>query len=218
MRSYCQRLGLPVFTGMLALAFALALSAAASAAIIRVGELGKVARISYPEPVDTAFWLTGGKGGTPAPMPQAGLVRVIRLRGCASPAPNGQSPLTQVHFQTLVPGPGNTVTVKLTSGPFNVPVCGSGASASTVTAFRPEDLCAGRGDYVDFNDEGGYGPGFPNGVPYAVFGAAAGAATDSFTSGGATNNGDKLTGTVHAGVRLLMQVVLGTGHNAGSCG
>jgi hypothetical protein len=204
--------------GLIAITLALALPAASSAALITIGALGKTALISYPEPVDSAFWLTARKGGTMVAVPHAGLVRIIRLRGCARPGPGGQAPVTQIHFQTLVPSPGGKVTVKLTTGPLNVPVCGSGASRSTVTTFAPGNLCAGKGDYVAFNDEGGFAAsGFPHGVRYEFFGPAAGAITDSFTGAGATNNGDTLTGTAHPGVRLLMQIVLGTGHNAGVC-
>jgi len=217
MRSDHRRSRLLTSAGLLAITLVLALPAASMAALITVGALGKAARISEPHPVDTAFWLRSKAAGRSGAMPASGLVRVIRLRGCARPGPNGQAPLTQIHFQTLVPGAGSSVTVKVTSGPLNVPVCGGGATPRTVTTFVPGNLCAGKGDFVAFNVEGGFGPGFPNGVSYEVFGRAAGAVTDSFTRGGATNNGDTLTGTAHAGVRLLMQIVLGTGRNAGVC-
>src|ERR1700690_2698594 len=108
-------------SGLLAVMLALALPAASGAALITVGALGKAARISDPHPVDTAYWLPAKAAGRSGAMPASGLVRVIRLRGCARPGPNGQAPLTQIHFQTLVPGPGDSVTVKVTSGPLNVP-------------------------------------------------------------------------------------------------
>jgi hypothetical protein len=218
MRTDHPRPRLLTSTGLVAIAATLALPAVGSAALITVGALGKVARVSYPQPVDTAFWLTAKAGGASAELPASGLVRVIRMRGCAQPGPGGESPLTQVHFQTLVAGPAGTVKVNVTSGPLDVPVCGHGATPATLTTFVPGNLCAGKGDYVAFNVEGGFGSGFPNGVRYKFFGPAAGAVTDSFTRAGATNNGDTLAGTAHAGVRLLMQVVLGTGHSAGVCG
>ena len=203
---------------LLATVVTLALPAVSAAALITVGALGRSAKVAFPQPVDTAFWLTARRGGAAAGLPRAGLVRVIRLRGCARPGAQGQAPLTQIHFQELVPGSGGTVTVQSTSGPLNVPVCGHGASAATVTTFVPGNLCAVKGGYVAFNIEGGAGPGFPNGVRYEMFGAAAGAVTDSYTNANGTNNGDTLAGTAHAGVRLLMQIVLGTGHDAGVCG
>ena len=55
------------------------------------------------------------------------------------------------------------------------------------------NLCVGQGDYVDFNDEGGFvgggPPPYPAGVPYEVIGAVPGAAMDSFVRDGGTNNG-----------------------------
>jgi hypothetical protein len=204
--------------GLLAMVFVLAAATESGAALIKVGGLGTTATASFPEPVDTAFWLTARKGGGAAQIRKRGLVQVVRVRGCARPSPTGQLPLTQIHIQTLAPGPGGTVTVKLTSGPLNMPICGHGASPSTVTPFRIAHLCVGKGDYVDFNVEGGFAPGFPQGVPYEVFGPAAGAVTDSFTSGSGTNNGATLTGTAHAGVRLLMAIVIATGHDARGCG
>jgi hypothetical protein len=217
MRNDRHRLRRAALAGSVAVVCALSLPALSGAAIIVVGALGKTARTAYPEPVDTAFWLTAGKGGAGAVMPATGLVRLIRLRGCARRGAGGQAPLTQIHFQTLAPGAGGAVTVALTTAPLSVPVCGAGADPATVTSFSPGNLCVRKGDYVAFNDEGGAGPGFPRGVRYEIFGPAPGADTDSFTGAGATNNGDTLTGTVHTGVRLLMAIELGTGHDAGVC-
>jgi hypothetical protein len=213
-----QRLRPAALTGVLATVLALVLPTVSAAALFTIGGLGRSAAISLPEPVDTAFWLTARKGGAAAALSHSGLVRVIRVRGCARPGPAGQAPLTQIHFQEFVPGGGGAVTVKSTSGPLNMPICGAGVTAATVTTFVPGNLCAVAGGYVAFNVEGGYGPGFPHGVRYEVFGRAAGAVTDSYTNGGGTNNGATLTGTAHADLRLLMQVVLGSGHQAGVCG
>jgi hypothetical protein len=218
MRDDRRRLRLGALAGVLALVCLLAVAAESGAALIKVGGLGSKAAISYPEPVDTAFWLTARKGGGSAAIHATGLVHLIRLRGCARPGASGQLPLTQIHFQTLAPGPGGAVIVKITTGPLDVPVCGHGASPSTLTAFNPGNLCVVKGDYVDFNVEGGYAPGFPHGVRYEVFGRAAGAVTDSFTNGSGTNNGATLTGIPHAGVRLLIALVIGTGRSAGVCG
>ena len=62
--------------------------------------------------------------------------------------------------------------MELTSQPFEIPVCSrGGASGSTVTTYEPINLCMAKGDYIDFNDEGGYVPNvYPNGVPYRVLG------------------------------------------------
>jgi len=217
MRDDRKRLRTGAFVGLLAMVFVLAAATESGAALIKLGGLGKTATISFPEPVDTAFWLTARKGGGSAQIHTRGLVELVSVRGCARPAPTGQLPLTQIHIQTLTPGTGGSVSVKLTTGPLNMPICGQGASPSTVTAFKFAHLCVVKGDYVDFNVEGGFGPGFPQGVRYEVFGRAAGAVTDSFTSANGTNNGATLTGTAHAGVRLLMAMVIATGRDARGC-
>ncbi len=217
MRDGRKRLRTGAFVGLLAMVFVLVAASVSGAALLKAGGLGSAATISLPEPVDTAFWLTARKGGGSAQIHTRGLVELVSVRGCARPAPTGQLPLTQIHIQTLTPGAGGSVSVKLTTGPLNMPICGQGASPSTVTAFKFAHLCVVKGDYVDFNVEGGFGPGFPQGVRYEVFGRAAGAVTDSFTSANGTNNGATLTGTAHAGVRLLLAMVIATGRDARGC-
>jgi hypothetical protein len=193
-----------------------ALPAAAPAAIVTFGSnLGSPAATAIAHPVDTAFWSTALSGGARARAPQSGQVLSIRIRGCAKRGSGGQAPLTQVHFQVLAPGAGSRATVKVTSGPANLPICGGAVSGATVTTFHPVNLCVGKGQSVDLNDEGGFSPaGFPNGVGYEVFAKLPGAATNSFTSGGGTGNGARLSGRAHAGLELLMQMQLGTGRNA----
>jgi hypothetical protein len=115
---------------------------------------------------DTAIWNTAVFGGH-ASMPEAGQADVIRLEGCALQAAGGPSPLAQIHFQTLAPQPGGGFKVELTSQPFELPICGQdGASGSTLTSYEPINLCVNRGDYVGFNDEGGFvEPYYRSGVP-----------------------------------------------------
>jgi hypothetical protein len=202
------------------LAAAAAFPAIGQAALINIGSnLSAPATVAIAHPVDTAFWSTAVTGGAKVRAPRAGQVLAVRLRGCAKRGAGGQTPTTQIHFQVLAPGAGSAATIGVTSGPSNLPICGGSASGSTVSTFRPVNLCVASGDYVAFNDEGGFGAGFATGVAYELFARAPGATTESFTGGGATNNGDHLSGSAHAGVELLMQVVLGTGHNAGpACG
>jgi hypothetical protein len=190
-----------------------AIPSASVARLFHVGTLG-AATVSYARPVDTVFWSTTQANGASTTVPSVGQVRVVRVRGCARPGNGGQSPVTQIHFQTLASRGGDAVSVRATSQPLNMPVCGRGASAGTVTTFHPLYLCARPGDYVAFNDEGGFGAGFPHGVRYKVFGAATGAVTDAFTKAGGTSNGAAFTGAELAGVHLLLNYVLGTGHNA----
>ena len=168
---------------------------------------------------DTALW------NTAQPVPVGGEVLKVSLEGCAQPASGGPAPLTQIHFQDVSPLPGGGAKVNLTSGGFEVPVCGQGrASASTVTSYEPSGLCVSQGDYVDFNDEGGYVENvYRDGVPYQVLGSARGSTLASFIKGGGTGNGATMsssdTGAMEGfaydqNEELMMRVTLGTGPNA----
>lgn len=173
---------------------------------------------------DTALWNASLASGLPA-APAAGQALKVSLEGCAQPAAGGPAPLTQVHFQDLSPLPGGGAKVNVTSQPFNIPVCGqSGVSGSTVTTYEPENLCVAQGDYVDFNDEGGYVENiYRSGVPYQVIGATRGSTMDSFIRGGGTGNGATMSSTdrtSHDGFaaneseELMLQTTLGTGPDA----
>ncbi len=169
---------------------------------------------------DTALWNTAEQ----AAAPEGGQVLKIRLEGCARPASGGPAPLTEVHFQTLSPLPGGGARVNLTSQGFDMPVCGQGGSDSTVSTYEPVNLCVNAGDYVDFNDEGGYVENvYRAGVPYAVLGAVRGATADSFIKNNGTDNGASLETSdvnamegfaANASEELMMQMELGTGANA----
>lgn len=197
---------------------AVGLPAVGQAALINFGSgLGSPASVAIAHPIDTAFWSTA-LSGAKTRAPQKGQVLTVTLRGCAKRGAGGQSPLTQIHFQVLSPGGGSGATIKLTSGPFNLPICGGSVSGATVSAYHPIGLCVSKGDYVAFNDEGGFAPaGFPGGVGYELFAPQPGASTSSFTGAGATNNGDHVSGSAHRGLELLMQLQLGTGRNS-ACG
>jgi hypothetical protein len=173
---------------------------------------------------DTALWNTTVAGGSAA-APEAGQALKVRLQGCAEQASNGTPPLTQIHFQDISPEPNGGVKVNLTSQPFEIPVCGvGGASAATVSTYEPTNLCVSKGDFVDFNDEGGYVPNtYRAGVPYEVIGAGRGSTMDSFIRGGGTNNGATFSPTdsnpqdgfaTNANEELMLQVILGTGSDA----
>jgi hypothetical protein len=183
--------------------------------------------LSYPaghDGADTALWNVSQAAGTPA-APADGQVLSLTLEGCAQPAPHGPSPLTQIHFQALVPQPGEAVRVAVTTQAFDIPVCGvNGASGMTKTTYQPINFCVARGDYVDLNDEGGFDPrSYPNGVPYQVIGSVTGSTVDSFIRSGGTNNGAILSPadtTSHDGFaanqgrELMLQARLGTGPDA----
>jgi len=173
---------------------------------------------------DTAIWNVARSGGAPS-APEAGQAVKIKLEGCAQPAAGAPAPLTQIHFQDITPLAEGGAKVNLTSQPFEIPVCGQGgASATTVTTYEPINLCVNRGDYIDFNDEGGYVEvGYRSGVPYEVLGAVRGSSADSFLKGGGTDNGDVMSASDVAAMEgfvaneneeLMLQVTLGTGADA----
>jgi hypothetical protein len=173
---------------------------------------------------DTALWNTTLAQGQAA-APQGGQALEIRLEGCARPAAGGPPPLTQIHFQALSPLAGGGAKVKLTSQTFDIPVCGhDGAGASTVSTYRPVNLCLSKGDYVGFNDNGGYVPAaYPTGVPYEVMGATPGSALSSFIRGGGTGDGATMSASDRTAMdgfaanqneELMLQVVFGTGPDA----
>jgi hypothetical protein len=173
---------------------------------------------------DTALWNVGLASGEPH-VPVVGQAVEISLEGCAQPASRGPRPLTQIHFQDVSPLPGGGVKVNLTSQPFDIPVCGEGgASGSTISTYQPINLCVSRGDYVAFNDEGGYVPYiYRAGVAYEVIGRSPGSTMESFIRGNGTGNGSTLSAhdiTANDGFasnpneELMMQVTLGSGPNA----
>jgi hypothetical protein len=173
---------------------------------------------------DTALWNVALANGSPS-APATGQVLKVRVEGCAQQAPGGPRPLTQFHIQDISPVGGGSVHVNLTSQPFDIPVCGeNGVSGSTVSTYEPINLCVSAGDYVAFNDEGGYVPYiYRSGVPYQVIGSTQGSVMNSFIRGNGTNNGTTLSArdtTANDGFaenrneELMLQATLGSGPDA----
>lgn len=176
---------------------------------------------------DTALWNTTLAQGNPV-APASGQIVGVSLEGCAKS--NGPAPLTQIHFQTLSPRPSDGVKVELTSQSFEIPVCDQGgASGMTVSTYRPINLCVSQGDYVDFNDEGGFVaaqnglPPYPAGVPYMVLGATNGSTTASFVANNGVGNGATFSRgetsasngfAANQGRELMLQATLATGPDA----
>ncbi|HUA75572.1 MAG TPA: hypothetical protein VL988_12515 [Solirubrobacteraceae bacterium] len=179
---------------------------------------------TYHFGADAVLWNDTLVDGT-ARSPETGQALKVSLEGCAVPAPNGPPPLTQIHFQDLTPQPNGGAKINITSQAFDIPICGAGgASGSTVSTYEPINLCVSAGDYVAFNEEGGFVEhSYQSGVRYQVLGQAPGSKTDSFIRGGGTNNGtlispldtSSMDGFVaNAGKELMLRVTLGTGNDA----
>ncbi len=243
---------LPAFGALVCCLSAMVLASAASADVITIGSplsvpatLNTAENLNYdgtntpvpPAPdapngifhtfhygSDTAIWNAAQASGSPV-VPVSGAVQKISLEGCAEPASGGPAPLTEIHFQDLSPQPGGGWKINLSSAAFQLPVCEQGgASGSTVSSYEPSGLCVSQGDYVDFNDEGGYVPNFYRaGVPYRVLGSVPGSTVNSYMRDNGTNNGtvispsDRTPNDGFAATRdeeLMMQVTIATGADA----
>jgi hypothetical protein len=198
----------------------LALPAAASADVINFGsDLTAPANLSESHQADTAFWGTVVKGRDNS-VPADGQITEIRLKGAAQPSilPGAPAPLNETHFQVLHPQPNGSVTVSLSTDPFYVPI---GGNPNQISTFHPAGyLCVKKGDYIDFNDEGGWVVGYyQEGVPFQVFSAVAGSTTLQYSRDNGTNIGANFTGSPRPGQELLMQMTLTTGYDASTvCG
>jgi hypothetical protein len=179
---------------------------------------------TYHDGSDTALWNVAQATGSPQ-APATGQAVKVSLEGCAQAASQGPPPLTQIHFQDLSPLPSGGARVNLTSQAFDIPVCGQGgASGSTVTTYEPINLCVSAGDYVSFNDNGGYVENvYRSGVPYQVLGSVNGSTMDSFLRNNGTANGAILSSSdlsahdgfaSNANEELMLRVTLGTGTDA----
>jgi hypothetical protein len=179
---------------------------------------------TYHYGADAALWNVELANGTPR-APATGQALKVALEGCAVPADGGPPPLTQIHFQDITPQPDGGAKINITSQGYDIPVCGvNGASGSTVTTYEPYNLCVSAGDYVAFNEEGGFVEhSYQSGVRYRVLASVTGSKADSFIRGGGTNNGDLMSVSdtsnmdgfmANPGKELMLRVTLGTGADA----
>jgi hypothetical protein len=172
---------------------------------------------------DSALWNVALASGDPR-APATGQAVKVSLEGCAKAAPGGPRPLTQIHFQDLTPLADGGARVNISSQAFDIPICGQGADASTVTTYEPINLCVAQGDYVAFNDEGGYVENvYRAGVPYQVIGQVRGSTMDSFLRNNGVGNGAVMSAhdtsandgfASNVNEELMMRVMLGTGPDA----
>ncbi|HEX2015136.1 MAG TPA: hypothetical protein VGN69_00455, partial [Solirubrobacteraceae bacterium] len=192
---------------------------------------GKVVHVNH-DGADTALWNARLASGAPT-APASGQLTAVKLEGCAQAAEGGPAPLTQIHFQDLVPTPGGGARVPNPGGSsqaFDIPICGvAGVSGTTITTYQPTNLCVRQGDYIDLNTEGGFDSTYyPSGVPYRVIGSVAGSVMNSFVRHNATGNGSQFSPsdtTNHDGFaanpdrELMLQGTLATGPDASvGCG
>jgi hypothetical protein len=191
-----------------------ALPASGNAAVTTLGStLAKLADTVADHGADVAYWAPtiDGALGT---MPSDGQITLVKVKGTVLADPAGRAkPDPQFHVQVLHPVGGGQVRVALSSAPFRVPV---GGNPQAVNSYRPVNLCVHRGDYVDFNDIGGFEWRWGNfaGMPFQVFSAASASTTHYFTKSNGTNNGTVWGPAGTLPVELLMQYQLSTGPDA----
>lgn len=202
-------------TASLALLCAAAAAPADAARRVYGSTLRASATVSHAFQADTAFWPTLLRGERPG-APADGQILAIRLKGTvvASEAPGAPPPLNEIHFQHLVRRSNGAMYVDQTTQAFQAPI---GGPRNRITTYFPENLCVGRGDVVDFNDEGGWAPPFyQRGVPFRVFSSVRGSWTAHFSRDSGTFNGSTFSGSVRRHEELLLQLVLGTGRDFGA--
>ena len=208
--------GIPALCALAALG---TVSAPAEARLTGFGSnLSAPANMAETHGADSVFWAASLASPGRTRVRTSGQIRRVRLKGTAlrSGAAGAPGPLTEFHIQTLRRRRDGSVQVRLSSQPFYIPI---GGDPNQISTYRPINLCAKKGDYVAFNDEGGFNPPwYPNGVPYQVFGRVPGSSTRFYTKDNGTKNGAVFSGELHRGQELLMQMLLATGrHTSFEC-
>jgi hypothetical protein len=194
--------------------------AGAHAARVTIGsDLSAPATAARSDPNDVVFWPAALRSGGAIDVPVAGQAIIMRLKG-GTQQPQGapKDPAADImHFVVLRPQLDGTWRTTATSVEHRAPVIGRGADENTISTFTSVNpLCVQPGDRIGLAEVGGFDPSlFPDGLPYQVFGAVPGSATNEFRAGGAIDEGR----TVVRGMRvedteLLLQVVIGTGSSA----
>ena len=166
---------------------------------------------------DTAFWNTKLANGNRTSVPANGQIVEIRVKGTAIAGPYPWNPdvppRALVHFQVITPQLDGSMKVDLTSGGVDWPI---GGDPQQITTYRPINLCADAGDYVDFNTWGGHEWRWDRygGIPLQVFSAVRGSTMNWYEKDQGTNNGQTLYPRQLPGRELLMQTVIATGPDA----
>jgi hypothetical protein len=219
-----------VVAGLVVAAAAAALPVTGQATILPLGSnLSKPANMVEAHGAD-ALWWNQTINGAPGALPTDGEVIAVRIKGGILDAPslrrNPQRPDPMFHVQVLHPIGGGRVRVMLTSGAFRVPtitVARDGTpqgNTQAINTYKPINLCARKGDYVDFNEIGGHewswnfpgaNPGL-DGMHFQIFSRTPNSSTSFYTANAGTNNNSEWAPrSLQQGQELLMQTMLGVG-------
>ncbi|TMK64551.1 MAG: hypothetical protein E6G53_08205 [Actinobacteria bacterium] len=209
----------PLAATLLACGALAALPAAGQATEVTLGsDLTKPADVVEDHGADAVFWPIT-IDGTAGAVPTSGQVNFVRIKGSVLADPSGRAkPDPLVHIQVLHPIGRGAVRVSLSSGGLRLPV---GGNPQAITTFKPVNLCVKKGDYVAFNDIGGFEWRWGNyaGMPFQVFSRTTASTTNYYTRNAGTMNGAQFSPMGTLPVELLMQYKLGTGPDAVSiCG
>ena len=203
----------------------LLLPAGASAEQVTFGSgLAGTPDVTESHQADTLFFNHTAKNSTMAPV--SGEILAIRVKGRIVPKGSGKVDNNMWHSQVLRPNLDGTYTVDSSSQHLYFPV---GGSVNDVTTFVPSTQCIKQGQYVDFNNIGGWDGDMsdPRGTQYQIFKSDSTSEAYWYEHDNGTNIGTTFgpnqrtrsdTGQSYPGrplaEELMMQIVVGTGFDS----
>jgi hypothetical protein len=216
------RLGAVVLAASATLALA---PAAGQADVITLGsDLQKPADLIDAHGADSIWW-NSFIDGKPQSVPVGGQVTFVRVKGSVLDDPDKpRRPDPQFHFNVVRPLGGGRVRVMLSTAPWRMPITyqqsASGAPArgdmQQIHGYKPINLCVSRGDYVAFNDFGGFEWrwGGYQGMAMQVFSRTPDTVSPFYTKNGGITNGAAFDPQATKQQEVLMQYKLATGPDA----
>jgi hypothetical protein len=192
-------------------------AAPAAAKTFHIGsDLKAKAAVVQSAPVDSAYWNAKLASGRRVRVPRKGMVGRVRFRGRVNrSAATADRPNVVMHVQVLRPVGGGRVKAIVTSPDLKLPF---GGSVDRVSSYHLETksypTCVHKGDYLALSTSGGFGPGYPNGAEFQMFGSVPGSVFNAFTGAGMDMDGDVFSGTPKPDQELLLQTDIITGKRA----
>lgn len=182
----------------------------AAARAVKVGSALKApATVARAKPVDSAYWPARRASGPRIDVPFKGQATTIRMKGGVVATP-GHKPFDLLHFQVLRKV-GAKWRVMVTSEDFTAPLL---SGPDQISSYTSAYLCVRKGDRIALSNAGGFGDGYPDGVPFETFGKVRGAATNAFTGAGRNMNGSRMRPRRLRGTELLVQATVVNGSAA----